>query len=64
VPYNELLMRPNGDNRADDVVKEELFRARIQPRYSVAGVIDDRNRIVKMWRRLGLVCFQVAEGDF
>jgi hypothetical protein len=64
MPYNELLMRPNGDNRADDVVKEELFRARIQTRYSVAGVIDDRDRVVKMWRRLGLVCFQVAEGDF
>lgn len=64
VPYTELLMRPDGDDRADEVIKEELFRTRIQPRYFTAGVIDDRDRVVKMWRRLGLVCFQVAEGDF
>jgi hypothetical protein len=57
-------MRSNGDYRSDEIVKEELFRARIQPRYSVGGVIDDRNRVVKMWRRIGLVCFQVAEGEF
>jgi hypothetical protein len=64
VPYNELLMRTDGDFRPDDVVKEEMFRERIKPRYSVTGVIDDRNKVVKMWRRLGLVCFQVAEGNF
>lgn len=27
-------------------------------------VFDDRNSVVKMWRLLGLTCFQVAEGDF
>jgi hypothetical protein len=64
VPYTELLLRPNGDQRSDDVVKEELFRTQIEPRYCVAGVIDDRDRVVKMWRRLGLVCFQVSEGLF
>lgn len=64
VPVNELIMRPDGDYRADDIVKEELFRAQIEPRYAVAGVIDDRNRVVAMWRRLGLTCFQVADGEF
>jgi hypothetical protein len=64
VPHNELLMRANGDSRPDDIVKEELFRRHVEPRYSVMGVIDDRNRVVKLWRNLGLVCFQVAEGDF
>jgi hypothetical protein len=64
VPYDELLMRANGDSRPDDIVKEELFRRLVEPHYSVMGVIDDRNRVVKLWRQLGLVCFQVAEGDF
>ena len=64
VPYDELLMRADGDYRPDDVVKEEIFRRRIQHRYSVAGVIDDRDRVVQMWRRIGLVCFQVADGKF
>jgi len=27
-------------------------------------VVDDRDKVVKMWRDNGLTCFQVAEGDF
>ena len=27
-------------------------------------IFDDRNKVVKMWRELGLPVFQVAEGDF
>ena len=27
-------------------------------------VVDDRNKVVDMWRSLGLTVFQVAEGDF
>lgn len=64
VPFTDLFMRSGNDNRSDDIVKEEIFRTRIEPNYQVAGIIDDRDRVVKMWRRLGLVCFQVAEGDF
>jgi hypothetical protein len=27
-------------------------------------VFDDKTKAVKMWRDLGLTCFQVAQGDF
>ena len=64
VPFARLLMRADGDNRSDEIVKEELFRTQIEPCYTIGGVIDDRARVVAMWRRLGLVCFQVAEGNF
>jgi hypothetical protein len=64
IPYQHLFMRASGDYRADDVVKEEIYRSYIQPRYSVTAVFDDRDRVVKMWRRIGLVCLQVADGDF
>jgi len=64
VPFDLLLMRPNGDFRSDETVKEELFRRHVEPSYFVLGVMDDRDRVVRMWRRLGLVCFQVAEGSF
>jgi hypothetical protein len=64
VPYDELLMRADGDYRSDEVIKEEIYREQLQHRYSIAGVIDDRDRVVRMWRRIGLVCFQVAEGAF
>ena len=30
----------------------------------VAMVFDDRNQVVDMWRKSGLTCFQVADGDF
>lgn len=64
VPYDELYMRERDDFRADEIVKEEIYREHIERRFNVIGVLDDRNKVVKMWRRIGLVCFQVADGDF
>jgi len=59
-----LFMRADGDYRPDMVVKKELYENHILGNYDVAGVIDDRDQVVKMWRDLGLTCFQVAEGNF
>lgn len=59
-----LLMRPTGDMREDSIVKKEIYNREIQGKYNVRFVLDDRNRVVNMWRRIGLTCFQVAEGDF
>jgi hypothetical protein len=64
VPFDELIMRPAHDVRPDHVVKEHLYSDRIEPRFSVLGVFDDRDQVVAMWRRIGLPCFQVAAGDF
>ena len=64
VSYNGLFMRPKDDYRSDDIVKEELFRQHVAPYYNVRWVLDDRDRVVEMWRRLGLTCFQVAWGSF
>lgn len=64
IAYNALFMRPIGDSRRDDIVKEEILHQQIKDKYRVLFVIDDRNRVVSMWRRNGLVCFQVADGDF
>ena len=59
-----LIMRAEKDNRPDEIVKRELYEQKIQPHYQVGLVLDDRNKVVKMWRELGLTCLQVAEGDF
>lgn len=64
IAFDELHMRPHKDNRPDYVVKEELYRQQVEPRYSVAFVVDDRDSVVKQWRAMGLTCFQVAEGAF
>ena len=59
-----LIMRPRGDNRPDEVVKRELYEGDAALRRTVWLVLDDRNKVVKMWRGVGLTCLQVAEGDF
>lgn len=64
VPFHRLFMREAGDTRKDSIIKLEIFRELIAPHYAVQGSIDDRNQVVNMWRRIGLTCFQVAEGDF
>lgn len=61
---NHLYMRADGDRRDDAIVKLELFNKHVRGKFNVRAVYDDRNRVVKMWRKLGLTCFQVADGDF
>lgn len=64
IPHDELHMRKSGDKRSDTIVKQEIFDEWIRNRYNVRFVLDDRDRVVKMWRELGLKVLQVAEGDF
>ena len=59
-----LFMREQDDNRKDSIVKKELYQGQIAKLYDIKFVIDDRQQVVDMWRSLGLVCFQVAEGNF
>ena len=59
-----LMMRPDDDYRPDDVLKREIWETKLRDLFDVAGVIDDRARVVAMWRSLGLTCLQVAEGNF
>ena len=58
-----LLMRKDGDFRADYIIKQEILDAHID-KERVLFVLDDRQQVVDMWRRNGLTCFQVAPGDF
>ena len=59
-----LLMREDGDVRSDEQVKRELLERAVGNREEVFLVIDDRDRVVRMWRELGLTCLQVGEGNF
>lgn len=62
--YNELFMRAEGDLRPDEEVKYELFMKHVYPNYDVKIVFDDRQKVVNMWRKIGLKTYQVAPGDF
>lgn len=59
-----LFMRPEGDNRKDVIIKQEIYDREIRDKYNIVFVLDDRNQVVEFWRSLGLKCLQVAEGDF
>jgi hypothetical protein len=64
VVHDELWMRATDDRRHDDVVKAELFDAHVRRRFHIRFVLDDRDRVVAAWRRMGLPCWQVDYGDF
>ncbi len=59
-----LFMRAAGDQRKDDVVKNEIFERELAGKVNVLGVFDDRPQVVKMWRAKGLPVFDVnARGE-
>jgi predicted kinase len=60
----ELFLRKTGDLRKDSIIKEEIFNNNIKDKYFVKLILDDRDSVVKLWRSLGLTCFQVAYGNF
>lgn len=64
IPYNGLFMRAEGDKRCDTIVKEEIFNNYIDPTYNVHFALDDRNRVVDMWREKGIKVLQVNYGFF
>lgn len=64
IAYDRLFMRAEGDNRKDNLVKEEIYEREINGKYYVLCVFDDRDQVVEMWRNKGLKVLQVAEGDF
>lgn len=56
-----IRMRAEGDHRLDTVVKAEwLAECSRKP----TMVFEDRASVVKMWRDAGILCAQVAPGEF
>ncbi len=64
VPYDYLFLRPGHDHRPDTVVKLEIFKKHIKDKFSIKFVLEDRQKVVDMWRGEGLVVLQCAPGDF
>jgi predicted kinase len=60
----ELFMRQTDDMRKDVIIKEEIFRNKIEGKFNIKLVLDDRSTVVDGWRQLGLTCLQVAPGNF
>lgn len=70
IHYDQLIMRPaeakdnHGNKLPDYQVKYDLFNTHVRGKYNVRTVFDDRRQVVEVWRRMGLKCAQVEDGDF
>lgn len=62
VPFDRILMRNSGDNRSDEIVKAEIldgmYKCGVKPE-QIAFILDDRPKIIEMWRSKGLKVFPV-----
>ena len=62
VNYHEIRLRADGDMRSDVKAKREMLKG--IDRNKILFVVEDRSRVVEMWRSEGLTCLQCAPGDF
>lgn len=58
-----MLMRPDDDSTPDAELKAQIYEEQIKKRFDVIAVFDDRQSVVDMWRKKGLICFQVDQWE-
>lgn len=63
IHYTEFRWRKDWDDRNDAIIKKEFFDE-LKDKYNIEIVFDDRNRVVDMYRWLGLTVCQVDYWDF
>lgn len=62
---NFTLNLKTGNTDDDRLIKRQMFEDVIRGTYYCDFVLDDRDKVVRMWREeLGLTCLQVNYGDF
>lgn len=59
----KLYMRADNDYRPDTRVKTEAYEKMLAEGFKPVLAIDDRPRICKMWKELGLTVLRVGEHD-
>jgi hypothetical protein len=62
VVYHKIRMREAGDFTPDEALKSHWVG-----QYDLGDILcifDDRQKVVDLWRKQGITCFQVAPGDF
>jgi hydroxymethylpyrimidine pyrophosphatase-like HAD family hydrolase len=69
VPFDVIKMRPTSNEwkfMPDDELKQHWLDTLFpdDKKNGILCVFDDRQKVVDMWRRNGVTCFQVDEGNF
>ena len=62
--YARVRMRPHGDHTPDEILKKAWLDAARAHNKEPHLIFDDRQKVVDMWRAEGIICFQVAPGNF
>lgn len=57
ISYHALYMRGLGDFRPDDIIKKEIYDNKIKNDFHVTAIFDDRPKVVRMWKSLGIWVF-------
>jgi hypothetical protein len=63
ISWAALYMRPEGDHRADHIVKAQLLTGMRGDGFEPWIAVDDRPSIVAMWRENGITCLQCRDWD-
>ena len=61
IPSDALFMRTNGDQRADVIIKREIYNRIVELGYDVYRAFDDNPNIIALWDELGIPC-TIVEG--
>jgi uncharacterized HAD superfamily protein len=64
IVYSLLGMRPLNDYRPDVEIKRDIVRFLKDSGVLIDLAFEDRDRNVKMYREEGIMCCQVAEGNY
>jgi hypothetical protein len=62
IEFDKLFMRRKADYRDDTIIKQEIYDTYIAPQHKVILVIDDRPKVVRCWRSMGLQVLDVGNG--
>lgn len=53
IEYDGLFMRKTGDNRADWIIKNEIYEEHIKDKFFVYSILDDRRQMLRYWILIG-----------
>jgi predicted kinase len=59
VPYDDLITKGLNDNRKDYIVKREMLEKHVLPFHDIFVMLDDKDGVVDVYRKMGLKTFQV-----
>ncbi len=68
INYQGLYMRPDKNYISDDQLKAKMMLDAQQEmgftKDDVLCILDDRDKVVRMWRDAGYPCFQIKDGSY